>query len=87
MIDRLIEKYKKELNNIVATEKDNWKLNYIADIYQEILQDLKELKKQLNEAIMINWDESSYTDETLECKVAEINITELKNIVIGYDTK
>lgn len=61
-------------------------VKFLTDLQQEN----SELKKKLSsveEYIIKNWDGSSYTDNTLKNKIAEINITELLEILRGNNNE
>lgn len=81
-IDLLIH-YKKE-NCILAEEnkkkgEENIKLHH----YKLLYQNVKERNDKAIEYINDNWDGSSYFDSTLKGKVAELNISELEEILKG----
>lgn len=50
-------------------------------------EELQQRIDKTSEYINNNWDGCSYTDETLKNKVAELNITELLEILKGEDNE
>lgn len=70
----------KELENVIVTDD----FNFAKPILKEyVTQILKSRIDKATEYINNNWDGSSYTDATLKSKVAELNITELLEILRG----
>jgi uncharacterized protein with ATP-grasp and redox domains len=65
-----------EINQLI---QENEKLNHYKLLYQKV----KEKNDKAIEYINDNWDGSSYFDSTLKSKVAELNISELEEILKG----
>lgn len=67
----------------IELEASNITIGLQVDAYKKIQQENKQLKEvieEVREYINNNWD-GSYTDATLKNKVAELNITELLQIL------